>query len=147
LFGTTFIQVTNLPASFSGTYDVYIYAMGGFPGCGGVYEVNGNQSRSNLALCPACNYQYYVASGIQNPNKSGTQGLYSGPDFFQSFGDDSSYGADGGTDDFGNYMMFKGLTGPTVSITAVAQPMPSATGYSFNGYPRAPINGIQIVVD
>jgi hypothetical protein len=143
LFGTTFIQVSNLPVSFSGTYDVYIYALGGFPGAGGVYEVNGNQNRTNLALCPRCNYQYFVTSGIQDPTKAGTQGLYSGPDFFQSFGDDSAYGAD----DYGNYMVFMGLSGPTVNITAVAQQMPTLTGYTNTGYPRAPINGIQIVVD
>jgi hypothetical protein len=147
LFGSTFIQVSNLPPSFSGTYDVYIYALGGFPGCGGVYEVNGSQSRTNLSLCPACNYQYYVASGTQDSAKPGTQGLYSGPDFVQSFGDDSTYGANGGTDDFGNYLAFTGLTGPTISITAVSQMMPQGTGYSNNGYPRAPINGIQLVVD
>jgi hypothetical protein len=69
LFGTTFIQVSNLPASFSGTYDVYIYALSGFPGAGGVYEVNGSQNRTNLALCPACKYQYFVTSGIQESNQ------------------------------------------------------------------------------
>jgi hypothetical protein len=89
-----------------------------------------------------------VASGTQDATKSGTQGLYSGPDFVQSFGDDSTYGANGSTDDFGNYMAFTGLTGPTISITAVSQMMPQGgTGYSNNGYPRAPINGIQLVVD
>jgi hypothetical protein len=51
-----------------------------------------------------------------------------------------------GADDFGNYMAFTELTGPNVNITAVAQQMPSLTGYTDNSYPRAPVNGIQIVV-
>jgi hypothetical protein len=142
----TFIQVSNLPASFSGTYDVYIYALAGVPGRGGIYEVNGNQNRNNLSQCPQCNYQYFVNSGITDPTKSGNQGLFSGPDFYAApLGDDNTFGANGAMDDFGNYMLFMGLTGPTVNITAVSQAMPSLPGY--NGTPRAPLNGIQIVVD
>src|SRR5262249_3025956 len=37
----TFIQISNLPDNFSGTYDVYILALGGYPGKGGEYTVVG----------------------------------------------------------------------------------------------------------
>ncbi|HLJ94927.1 MAG TPA: hypothetical protein VKU02_17260 [Gemmataceae bacterium] len=139
----TFIQVSNLPASFSGTFDVYIYALAGVPGRGGIYEVNGAQNRG---VGPQGNYAYYVASGTADPTKTGTQGLYSGPDWVQAIGDDKNFGSDGvNQDDFGNYIAFYGLQGPTVNITAVSLAMPSLPGY--NGTPRAPLNGIQLVVD
>jgi hypothetical protein len=138
----TFIQISNLPASFSGTYDVYIYALAGVAGRGGIYEVNGNQNRG---VGSQGNYQYFVTSGTKDPTKN-NQGLYSGPDFVQAVGDDKTFGADGvNQDDFGNYMVFFGVTGPTVSITAVSLAMPNVAG--FDGTPRAPLNGVQIVVD
>jgi hypothetical protein len=139
----TFIQISNLPASFSGTFDLYLYALAGVPGRGGLYEVNGNQNRG---LGSQGNYAYFVDSGTTDTTKTGTQGLYSGPDFVQAIGDDPNFGSDGiNQDDFGNYMAFFGLTGPTVNITAVSLPMPNLPGY--NGTARAPINGLQLVVD
>jgi hypothetical protein len=138
----TFIQISNLPASFSGPYDVYIYALAGVAGRGGIYEVNGAQNRG---VGGQGNYQYFVSSGTKDPTKS-NQGLFSGPDFVQAIGDDKTFGADGVTqNDFGNYMAFFGLTGSTVNITAVSLPMPNVTG--FDGTPRAALNGIQIVVE
>lgn len=134
----TFIQVSNLPASFSGTYDVYIYSLPGVAGRGGLLEVNGNQNRG---LGPQGNYQYLVSSGTKDPTKN-NQGLFSGPDFVPpNSGDDSAFGAN----DFGNYVVFFGVTGPTVDITAVSMLMPGGTGY--DGTPRLAINGIQIVSD
>src|SRR5205807_945050 len=105
-------------ASFSGTYDVYIYALAGVAGRGGVYEVNGNQNRSGLGQL--ANYQFFVSSGIKDPTKN-NQGLYSGPDFVSALGDDNTYGGN----DFGNYMSFFAVTGSTINITAVSQAMPS----------------------
>jgi hypothetical protein len=136
----TLIQITNLPASFSGTYDVYIYAMGSYPGKGGEYTVVG----ANPPI------QWLVAGGTGDPTKPGPggsppfQGLYSGPDFVQAIGNDSTFGADGvNTDDFGNFLIFPALSGPTVTIIAINLPMPNLPG--FNPNPRAPINGIQLV--
>jgi hypothetical protein len=136
----TFIQITNLPASFSGTYDVYIYALGGYPGKGGEYTVLG----ANPSI------QSLVGGGTADPAKPGAsppqQGLFSGPSFVQALGDDKTFGADGvNTDDFGNYIVFSGVTGPTVTIIAINLPMPNLPG--FNPNPRAPINGVQLVVN
>jgi hypothetical protein len=146
----TFIQISNLPASFSGTYDVYVYAIAGFPGRGGVYEVNGNQNRG---VGPQGNYAYFVTSGPDDPTKPQTAGgsnafygLYSGPDFVQATGDDQNFGGDGAnTNDFGNYIAFFGVTGPTVNISAVSMNMPSLPG--FNGTQRAALAAVQIVSD
>ena len=138
----TFIQISNLPASFSGTYDLYIYALGGYPGKGGEYTV--------IGATPSI--QWLVGGGTADPTKPGPansppqQGLYSGPDFVQAVGNDSTFGADGvNTSDFGNYIVWTGLSGPTVTIIATNLTMPSLPGFNTN--PRAPINGIQLVVD
>jgi hypothetical protein len=140
--GVTFIQLSNLPASFAGTYDVYLYTLPGVAGRGGVYEVNGGLGGS---LGPTGHYAFAVTSGLKDPSK-GNQGTFSGPDFVQIIGDDNKYGADGvNVNDFGNYIAFMGVTGPTVNITAVSQAMPSGAGY--DGTPRAALNAIQIVVD
>lgn len=143
----TYIQVSNLPPSFSGTYDLYIYAMGSYPGKGGEYSVIG-------ATPPI---EWIVGGGLGDPSKPGPggsppfQGQYSGPDFVQAIGDDSTFGANGNTDDFGNYLVFPGLSGPTVTIIATNLPMPGEVQGSilpgYNPNPRAPINGIQLVVD
>jgi hypothetical protein len=139
----TFIQINNLPPSFSGTYDVYIYTLPGVAGRGGVYEVNGNQNRG---LGPQGNYAFAVTSGTKDPTKN-NQGLFSGPDFVQILGDDPNYGSDGvNTNDFGNYISFFGVSGPTVNITAVSQAL-GQYGTGYDGTPRAAINGVQIVVD
>jgi hypothetical protein len=135
----TFIQVSNLPPEISSGFGVFIYGVPGYPGRGGVYAVNEQNNASGTGT-----YQYYVASGIQDPTKMGTQGLFSGPNFAQAIGDDTTYGAaNGSQDDFGNFMYFPALSGTTVTITAISQPMPSLTGY--NGTVRAPIAAIQIV--
>jgi hypothetical protein len=143
----TFIQISNLPASFSGTYDLYIYALGAHPGKGGEYTVIG--ARPSI--------QWIVGGGLADPNrpKPGNnppvQGQYSGPDFVRAIGTDSAFGANGDTSDFGNYLLFPGLSGPTVTIIVTNLPMPGeANGSILPGYqpnPRAPINGIQLVVD
>ena len=69
--------------------------------------------------------------------------MYSGPQFQQAYGDDTTYGAGGNTDDFGNYLYFPNITGTTATITAISQPMPALTGY--NGTVRAPIAAVQLV--
>lgn len=146
--GVTFIQISNLPPSFSGTYDVIIYTLPGVAGRGGIYEVNGNQNRG---LGPNGNYAFAVTSGLKDPTKN-NQGTFSGPDFVQILGDDQQFGADGvNTNDFGNYIMFTQVSGPTVNIAAVSQAMPrDSTGAllpGFDGTPRAALNAVQIVVD
>ena len=62
----------------------------------------------------------------------------------QAVGDDPTYGADGiNQNDFGNFLLFPNQSGPTVTIIAIDQPMPSLPGYDSSL--RAPINGVQIV--
>jgi hypothetical protein len=137
----TFIQFTNLPVEISTDFGVYIYAVPGVPGRGGIYSVNTGGGASGVNSTSS--YQYYVASGIQDTTKQGTQGLFSGPQFVQAIGDDNSFGANGSQDDFGNYLYFPTLSGTTVTITAIDQAMPSLPGY--NGTMRAPIAAVQLV--
>jgi hypothetical protein len=140
---TTIVQIDNLPPEISGGFGVYIYALGGQAGRGGVYQAvsnafSGSPSKPNQQLC--------VASGTVDSGKSTTydQGDYDGPDFIQVIGDDNSFGAvNGNTDDFGNFMYFPSLQGTSVTITATSILMPSLPGYSST--PRAPINAVQIV--
>ena len=146
----TVIQISNLPASFSGTYDLYVLALGGYPGKGGEYTVVG----ANPSI------QFIVTGGIADPSKpqvpgsSGPPhpGLYAGPDYVQAIGDDSTFGANGvNQNDFGNYLVFTGLSGPTVTLVAINLPMPGeAKGSILPGYntnPRAVVNAVQLVVD
>jgi hypothetical protein len=115
------IQVRNLPADIaSGTYDVYVYALGGHSAKGGQYT------------CNNAGPLYFVPGGNMD------NGPQTGPNFVQAAGTDPTYGSD----DYGNYIVFQGQTGPTVTITATNLfTTPGA------GDPRANINGIQIVVD
>src|SRR5207244_3559712 len=113
----TFIQISNLPPSFSGLYDVYIYSLPGAAGRGGIYSVNETGTMvngMNIHGVPDT-FQYLVSSGKKDPTRNG-QGTYSGPDFVQATGDDPSFGAA----DFGNYLAFFGKSGSTVTITAVS---------------------------
>jgi hypothetical protein len=114
-----FIQIRNLPDDIAnGTYDVYIYALGGHSGKGGEYTV-GNVGP-----------KFFVGGGDTD------NGPFTGPDFKEAKGTDPAYGPD----DYGNYIRFQGFTGGVVTITATNFFM------SNTGDPRAPINGIQIVV-
>jgi hypothetical protein len=111
-----FIQVRNLPADIaSGTYDVYIYGLGGHSDKGGEYTV-GNVGP-----------KFFVAGGDMD------NGPLTGPNYVEAAGTDPGYGPD----DYGNYIRFQGFTGGVVTITA---------SNFFGNNPRAPINGIQIVV-
>jgi hypothetical protein len=145
----TVIQISNLPASFSGTYDVYILALGGYPGKGGEYTVVGASP----------SIQWIVTGGTADPNKpqvpgsSGPPhpGLYAGPDYVQAIGDDSTFGANGvNQNDFGNYLVWSGVSGPSVTIIATNLPMPGEAKGSiqvgYNPNPRAVINAVQVVV-
>jgi hypothetical protein len=90
----TFVQIRNLPDDIStGTYDIYVYALGGVPGRGGEYTVN------NVGPL------YLIAGGDTGQFNSS---------FHQAAGTDPGYGPD----DFGNYLVFKSQTGPVVTITA-----------------------------
>jgi hypothetical protein len=91
-----FVQIRNLPDAFAtGTYDVYIYALGANSGKGGEYTV-GNVGPLFL-----------VSGGDIN-------GAPSTSKFVQAAGTDPGYGPE----DFGNYLVFKGFTGGVVTITA-----------------------------
>jgi len=108
---TTIIQFTNIPADMAINYDVIIYTLGGVPNRGGEYTVNGSAPK------------FVVASG---------NGVFNGPDFIEALGDDPAFG----TNDWGNFVAFRGMSGDSVMITATN---------TFGDVPRAPINGVQIV--
>jgi hypothetical protein len=109
----TFVQIRDIPTDLaSGTYDVYVYALGGVPNRGGEYTCN------NVGPL------FLVASGDTGQFNSS---------FKQAAGTDPNYGPD----DFGNYIVFQGQTGPVITITA--------TNFLGGGAPRAVINGVQIV--
>jgi hypothetical protein len=107
----TFVQIIDLPDDLAVKYDLYIYTLGGQANRGGAYAVNGGAPK------------YVVASG---------DGSRNGPDFVEAMGDDPAFGMS----DWGNYVVFRDLSGKTVTITAVNL---------FGQVPRAPINGLQIV--
>jgi hypothetical protein len=113
----TIVVVTGLPADIaSGTYDVYLYGLGGRSNRGGEYTVNG------------AGPLFLVAGGDTD------QGPATGQ-YVLAKGTDPAFGSD----DFGNYLLFQGLTGSTVTITA------SNTFSGFDTHPRAPLNSLQIV--
>jgi hypothetical protein len=67
---------------------------------------------------------YVVNGGDPKYLLPGGNGVHIGPDFVESF-----------PDPIGNYLVFRGLSGTTVTITAINRP----------GGGKAPINGLQIV--
>jgi hypothetical protein len=105
---TTYIQITDIPDDLAAGYDVVIYTLTTIPNFGGEYTVNGSAPVFVLA---------------------GGNGVYNGPNFHEVIGDDPDFGER----DWGNYVVFRGLTGSTVTITATNE---------FGG--KAPVNGIQI---
>jgi hypothetical protein len=114
------VVVTNLPANIaSGTYDVYVYGLGGRSNRGGEYTVNG------------AGPLYLLAGGDTDQGPATGQNGY-----VLAKGTDPAFGAD----DFGNYLLFQGQTGSTITITG------SNTFSGFDTHPRAPLNSIQIVV-
>ena len=116
----TIVLITHLPSDMAaGTYDVYLYGLGGRSNRGGQYTVN---SAGPL---------YLVAGGdTDNGPDTGLNG------YVPAKGDDPAYGPN----DFGNYLLFPGQTGSAITITA--------TNYfsGFDSHPRAPLNAVQIVV-
>jgi hypothetical protein len=118
------IVITNLPSDIaSGTYDVYVLALGGQSNRGGQYTCN---STGPL----------YLLAGGPTQNSS-----FTGPNYVQAQGTDPNYGAD----DYGNYLIFPNQTGATVAITAT-QFIDAGMVVDHTGYPRAPINAVQILV-
>jgi hypothetical protein len=112
------ISVTGLPADIAAGYSVVIYTLSPVVGRGGLYFVND----PNMA-----NPKYVVVGGntyYKHP--------YGGPNYVAAAGTDPDLGATGLTDDFGNCVVFTGLTG---DLTITTMPM------TF----RVVINAIQIV--
>jgi hypothetical protein len=105
----TFIQITNIPSLLAGNYDVVIYTMTTVQNAFGQYSVNGSPPK------------YVVAGGNGMPPYN--------TDFVEATGDDRSFGMS----DWGNYIVFRGLSGNTVTITATNE---------SGG--KAPVNGVQI---
>lgn len=120
----TIVVISNLPSDIAtGTYDVYVLALGGVSNRGGQYTCNSSGPLYMLVGGPSSN------------------GPFTGPMYVQATGDDPSYGPD----DYGNYVVFPNQTGGTVVVTAT-QYVDGGVIVDHTGYPRAPINGVQIVV-
>lgn len=108
----TFIQITGIPDSLAAKYDVVIYTLTMVPNANGRYSVNTANGDEQLL--------YVVAGG----NGASDYSMFN-----QATGNDSAYGPS----DFGNYVVFPGLSGKTVTITATNE---------TDG--KAPVNGVQI---
>lgn len=115
--GLTTITVTGLPADMAAGYSVVIYTLGGVVNRPAAYFVNDDAMAKPKFVVPGGNTTY----------KHPYNGIY-----VQALGDDPDFGATGSTNDFGNYVVFTGLTG---DATIMAQPQ------TF----RAVINAVQIV--
>jgi hypothetical protein len=119
----TMIVINNLPSDFAtGTYDVYVLALGGTSNRGGEYR------------CNSAGPLYFLPGGAIN------NGPFTGPTYVQATGDDPNYGSN----DYGNYVVFPNQTGGTVAVTATNF-VAGGGIVDHTGAPRAPINGIQIV--
>jgi hypothetical protein len=114
---TSFAVIEGVPDDMAASYSVVIYGLGGRSNRGGEYKVN--------RVGP----KFFVPGGADDG------GTFTGPSYLQAVGDDPAYGSN----DYGNYLVFSGLSGNTVVITA------KAVFAGPVGNPRAPINAIQIV--
>jgi hypothetical protein len=94
---TTEVLITGLPDDLAESYDVYVYFLGGVPGRGGAYNVNGVRKFGTVGGNTGC----------------GDDGMApcNGPDFVEDPGDDHTTR--------GNYLYFPGLKGSRVTITAM----------------------------
>jgi hypothetical protein len=115
--GLTTIMITGLPADMAAGYSVVIYTLGGVVNRPAAYFVNDAAMAKPKFVVPGGNTTY----------KHPYNGMY-----VQALGDDPDFGATGSTNDFGNYVVFTGMTG---DATIMAQPQ------TF----RAVINAVQIV--
>jgi hypothetical protein len=112
----TFIQITGIPDDVAKSYDVVIYTLTTVPNFGGQYTV--------ITVSGSEQQKFVLAGG---------NGVLNGPDFVEasrSGGSDPMFG----TSEWGNFVVFPGLSGNAVTITATNQP---------GG--KAPVNGVQIV--
>jgi hypothetical protein len=107
------INVTGLPDLMSSGYDVYVYCY------------------SYIGVYDTFSYQYEIGA----TNYAVTQ---KGPSASTFPGYTLASGGDAGTAGEGNYVVFRNLTGPSFTLTALPRP-------STNGTERAPVNGIQVV--
>jgi hypothetical protein len=93
----TVMVISNLPSDIAtGTYDVYVLALGGVSNRGGQYTCNNSGPLYLLAGGPSSN------------------GPFTGPTYVQAKGDDPNYGSN----DYGNYLVFPNQTGGTIAITS-----------------------------
>jgi hypothetical protein len=112
------ITVTNLPADMAAGYSVIIYTLSPVVNRAGLYFAN-DPTMANPKYVVVGGNTYY-----KHP--------YGGPNYVEALGTDPDFGATGLTDDFGNYVVFKGLKG---DLTITTMPMNV----------RVVINAIQIV--
>jgi hypothetical protein len=129
--GKTVVTMNNIPAALTQKgYDLYIYALGGVGGRGGSYRILDANTQVVLrdyirAQSPTNSSTYAeVPTNLGAPDGSGnrTSALI--------------FGA-------GNYLVFRGLFAPAITVEAVTAAAGGGIGYS--GTPRAPINAIQLV--
>jgi hypothetical protein len=116
---TTRVTISNIPNDLSaaaGGYDVVVYTLGGVPDRGGGYRIT---DANGTELKPVV-----LVKGPVKPNK-----------FEKVVPTDPAVHA------YGTYVVFKGLTAKSIIVEGSTE-----NGWGFSGTPRAPINGIQLVV-
>jgi hypothetical protein len=110
----TDITITGLDADMAAGYSVVIYTQGGVPNRPAAYFVNDPNMQKPKYVVP-----------------TGDKGQFNGA-YHEAIGDDPDFGTSGSDHDFGNYVVFTGLTG---DVAIHAEPR------TF----RAVVNAIQIV--
>jgi hypothetical protein len=116
---TTHATISNIPTQLtSAGYDVYVYFLGGVGNKGGGYRI---LDASGTVL-----KDFFVANGAVNPTN-----LFQAP----------TNAPAGGTNVTGNYIVFKGLKAPAITVEASTE-----NGLGFGNNPRVPLNAIQLVV-
>jgi hypothetical protein len=125
---TSTVQIASLPARLTEAgYDVYVYALGGVGGRGGSYRIldgaTGKVLRDSIRAQSPTN----LASYAEVPSNLGA----------------TANGAANLVFGAGNYLVFRGLTAP--AITVEARTAAAGTGVGYSATPRAPINAIQLV--
>ncbi|MEK7675295.1 MAG: PA14 domain-containing protein, partial [Verrucomicrobiota bacterium] len=113
---TTTVTISGLPSQLTaGSYDVYVYALGGVGGRGGGYRILNAADQSVLK-------DYVNAQSPTNPTS-----------YVQAIPQAGAWAV-------GNYMLFTGLNAPAIIVEGTTE-----GGHAFGGTPRGPINAVQLV--
>jgi hypothetical protein len=128
---TTRVTINGIPASLADKgYDLYVYAMGGVGGRGGSYRIVDAATKVVLRDYIRAQSPTNATSFVEVPTNLGA------PD---GSGNRTSALVFG----LGNYLVFRGLTSPAITLEATTAA--AGGGIGFGSTPRAPINAIQLV--